>query len=31
MIVREYDRDADFDGMRACLIERQDFERRIDP
>jgi len=31
MIVREFDRDADFDGMRACLIELQDFERRIDP
>ena len=31
MIVREFDRDADFDGMRACLIKLQDFERRIDP
>jgi len=31
MIVREYDRDADFDGLRACLIELQDFERGIDP
>jgi len=31
VIVREFDRDADFDGMRACLIELQDFERRIDP
>ena len=30
MIVREYDRDADFEGIRACLIELQDFERRID-
>ena len=31
MIVREYERNADFDGMRACLIELQEFERRIDP
>jgi len=31
MIVREFDRDADFGGMRDCLIEFQDFERRIDP
>jgi GNAT superfamily N-acetyltransferase len=31
MIVREYAHDADFDGMRACLIELQEFERRIDP
>ena len=31
MIVREFDQDADFGGMRACLIELQDFERRIDP
>jgi GNAT superfamily N-acetyltransferase len=31
MIVREFDQDADFDGIRACLIELQDFERRIDP
>jgi GNAT superfamily N-acetyltransferase len=31
MIVREFDRNADFDGMRACLIELQEFERRIDP
>ena len=31
MIIREYDQDADFDGMRACLIELQGFERRIDP
>jgi GNAT superfamily N-acetyltransferase len=30
MIVREYRGDADFDGIRACLIELQDFERRID-
>jgi GNAT superfamily N-acetyltransferase len=30
MIIREYDRDADFEGVRACLIELQDFERRID-
>ena len=30
MIVREYDRNADFEGIRACLIELQDFERRID-
>jgi ribosomal protein S18 acetylase RimI-like enzyme len=30
MIVRDYDRDADFDGVRACLIELQEFERRID-
>src|SRR5687768_12324010 len=31
MIVREYDHDADFEGLRACLIELQNFERRIDP
>ena len=31
MIVREYVHHADFDGIRACLIELQDFERRIDP
>lgn len=31
MLVREFDRDTDFDGIRACLIELQDFERRIDP
>ena len=30
MVIREYDRDADFEGIRACLIELQDFERRID-
>jgi len=30
VIIREYDRDKDFDGIRACLIELQDFERRID-
>lgn len=30
MIVREYVPDADFDGIRACLIELQNFERRID-
>ena len=30
MIVREYDRDSDFDGIRAFLIELQGFERRID-
>ena len=30
MIVREYHRDADFEGIRACLIELQEFERRID-
>ena len=30
MIVREYDPDTDFEGIRACLIELQDFERRID-
>lgn len=31
MIIRECDRNTDFDGMRACLIELQEFERRIDP
>jgi len=31
MIVREFDRDADSDGIHAFLIELQDFERRIDP
>lgn len=31
MIVREFDGNSDFDGIRACLIELQDFERRIDP
>jgi len=30
MAIREYDHDADFEGVRACLIELQDFERRID-
>ena len=30
MIVREYDRNADFEGIRSCLIELQDFERQID-
>ncbi len=30
MFIREYDRYADFDGIRACLIELQEFERRID-
>jgi GNAT superfamily N-acetyltransferase len=30
MVVREYDRDTDTDGIRACLVELQDFERRID-
>lgn len=30
MIIREYDPDADFEGLRACLVELQDFERRID-
>lgn len=31
MIVREYDCNTDFDGVRACLVELQDFERRLDP
>lgn len=31
MITRKFDRDRDFDGVRACLIELQNFERRIDP
>lgn len=30
MIVREYDHDTDIDGIRVCLVELQDFERRID-
>jgi GNAT superfamily N-acetyltransferase len=30
MVVREYFRDTDIDGIRACLVELQDFERRID-
>jgi GNAT superfamily N-acetyltransferase len=30
MVVREYVRDSDIDGIRACLVELQDFERRID-
>lgn len=30
MMIREFDRDDDIDGVRACLIELQDFERRID-
>ncbi len=31
MIVREFDQDADFGGIRGCFIGRPDFERRIDP
>jgi len=31
MIVREFDRDADFDGMRACLIELQDSSAKSTP
>ncbi len=30
MVVREFNREADFDGLRACLVELQDFERQID-
>lgn len=30
MVIREFDRDTDFEGIRACLIELQDFERTID-
>ena len=30
MIVREYEPNTDFDGIRACLVELQDFERQID-
>ena len=31
MIIRDYDQDTDFDGVRTCMVELQDFERRIDP
>jgi ribosomal protein S18 acetylase RimI-like enzyme len=30
MVIREFDRAADIDGLRACLIELQNFEREID-
>lgn len=30
MVVREYVSVTDLDGIRACLVELQDFERRID-
>jgi GNAT superfamily N-acetyltransferase len=30
MVIREYVRVTDFDGIRACLVELQDFERRIE-
>ena len=28
--IREFDRRTDMDGIRACLLELQDFERQID-
>lgn len=30
MVVREYDRHTDFGGVRARLVELQEFERQID-
>ncbi len=31
MNVRQFERDSDLAGVRACLIELQDFERNLDP
>jgi ribosomal protein S18 acetylase RimI-like enzyme len=31
MRIREFNRGTDISGLRACLIELQDFERRLDP
>lgn len=31
MPIRDFDRKTDFAGVRACLIELQDFERAFDP
>ena len=31
MIIREFDPNKDFDGLRRCFVELQDFERRLDP
>ena len=31
MRIRECDRKNDFDGLRRCAIELQDFERNLDP
>jgi ribosomal protein S18 acetylase RimI-like enzyme len=30
-LIREYDHESDAPGLRACIIELQEFERRIDP
>jgi ribosomal protein S18 acetylase RimI-like enzyme len=31
MIIRDYNPDTDYAGLRACVVELQDFEYRIDP
>lgn len=31
MIIRDYNPDTDYAGLRACVVELQDYEYRIDP
>jgi ribosomal protein S18 acetylase RimI-like enzyme len=31
MVIRNFDEDAHLAGVRACMIELQDFERALDP
>ncbi|MCH9695476.1 MAG: GNAT family N-acetyltransferase [Gammaproteobacteria bacterium] len=31
MIIRDYNPETDYAGLRACVVELQDFEYRIDP
>lgn len=31
LIIRDYNPDTDYVGLRACVVELQDFEVRVDP